>query len=88
MSLAYSAAWAVSGTSTMMTSAQADASAGVFTVSPAARAFSRDRLFSGSPTRTCTPLSFRLSACACPCEPKPITATFFALMSARSASPS
>ena len=35
----------------------------------------RDRLVAGSPTRTLTPLSFRFSACACPCDPYPITPT-------------
>ena len=51
-----------------------------------ALAFATDLLLAGRPTRTSTPLSFRFSACAWPCEPYPMTATFFAWISDRSAS--
>ena len=53
----------------MITSASAAASFGVFTLSPSACAFARERLLAGSPTITSTPLSFRLSACAWPWLP-------------------
>ena len=59
----------VSGTRTMMTSAHSHACAGSRTVTPCACAFAREPLAAGSPTRTSTPLSRRLSACACPCDP-------------------
>jgi hypothetical protein len=59
----------VSGVSTMITSAQAQASAGGDTVSPAAAARAADFDPSLSPTRTSQPESRRLSACAWPCEP-------------------
>ena len=77
---------AVSGASTITTSASATASATVFTVSPASSAFFQLFDPSRSPTRTSTPLSFRFSECACPCDPYPTTATFFSVMSFRSAS--
>jgi ketol-acid reductoisomerase len=32
---------------------------------------------SGVDVRVGLPLSFRFSACACPCDPYPMTATFF-----------
>ena len=64
-----SAGCVVSGASTITTSAHRAASATVSTVSPAAAAAARDRLDAGSPTRTSTPLSRRLSAWACPCDP-------------------
>ena len=69
MASAYSVRWMVSGASTMMTSAQALASSGVVTGSPAASARLREREPAGSPTRTSQPESRRLSACAWPCEP-------------------
>ena len=65
----YTFAAAVSGMRTMITSAHFETSATSPTSSPAACAFARDRLVAGSPTFTLTPLSFRLSACAWPCDP-------------------
>jgi hypothetical protein len=59
----------VSGESIMMTSAHAAASAIDCTFTPDASAFAADLLPARKPTRTSTPLSFRLSVCACPCEP-------------------
>ena len=52
-----------------MTSAHFETSATSPTSRPAACAFARDRLVAGSPTFTLTPLSFRFSAWACPCDP-------------------
>ncbi len=52
-----------------MTSASAAASAGVFTVTPSACAFARERLPAGRPTTTFTPLSLRFSAWAWPWLP-------------------
>ena len=66
---AYTAGAVVSGTRIMTTSAHFAASAGVVTDRPCASAFAFDLLFAARPTFTCTPLSFRLSACACPCDP-------------------
>ena len=66
---AYRARWVVSGVSTMITSAQAQASAGASTVRPAASALARDLDCAGRPTRTSQPESRRLSACAWPWEP-------------------
>ena len=60
----------------MITSAHFEASATDSTRSPAAFALSADLLPGCSPTATSTPLSWRFSACACPCEPYPMTATF------------
>ncbi len=54
----------VSGTRIMMTSAHAAASAGELTVKPAFSALAREALPSWRPTRTETPLSRRLRACA------------------------
>ena len=45
------------------------ASATETTRKPSASAFARDAEPSFNPTRTSTPLSRKLSACACPCEP-------------------
>ena len=53
---------------------------------PASVAFAREELPSRSPTRTSTPDSFRLSACACPWEPYPRIATFRPAMIEESAS--
>ena len=53
----------------MTTSAHFETAATVSTVRPAAIAFARERLVSGSPTRTSTPLSLRFSECAWPCDP-------------------
>ena len=72
----------------MTTSAHFAASAGVVTDKPCASALAFDLLFGASPTFTCTPLSFRLSACACPCDPYPMMATFFARIRPSSASSS
>jgi hypothetical protein len=72
----------------MITSAAAAASAGVFTATPSAWALGRERLPGGRPTTTSIPLSFRLSAWACPWLPYPMIATFFPLSRPRSASPS
>ncbi len=53
----------------MITSASADASAEVSTRSPCSSALARDFEPSGRPTRTSTPESRRLSACAWPWLP-------------------
>ena len=65
----YTAAAVWSGTSTMITSAHCAASATESTSSPEAFAFSAPFEPARRPTFTSTPLSFRLSACAWPCEP-------------------
>ena len=78
----------VSGMRIMMTSAHAETSATSPTLNPASVALARERLAGARPTLTLTPLSRRLSACAWPCDPYPITATFFARISARSAASS
>ena len=46
-----------------------DTTAGSPTSSPAASALARERLPAVRPTRTLTPLSFRFSECAWPCDP-------------------
>jgi hypothetical protein len=69
MSVAYRCRWTVSGTSTMIRSAQAAASAGVVTVKPAASAAARLLEPSWSPTRTSQPESCSDRACAWPWEP-------------------
>jgi hypothetical protein len=69
ISLLYIRPWLWSGVRIITTSAHFAASATVATSSPAARAFSIDRLVAGSPTFTLIPLSLRFNACACPCDP-------------------
>ena len=59
-------AWLVSGASSMITSAQAAASALVSTFRPCSCAFSRDLLPSRRPITTSTPESRSDSECACP----------------------
>jgi len=75
----------VSGASSMMTSAHLVASAAVMTLRPASSAFARDLEPSRRPIATSTPESRRLSECACPCEPYPMTATLRPWISDRSA---
>ena len=54
----------------MTTSAQAAASDTLITLKPAASAFAIEDEPSRRATATSgTPLSFKLAACACPCEP-------------------
>src|SRR5437762_222317 len=65
----YTAGAVVSGTRIITTSAHFAASAGVVTVSPWPSALPFDLLVSDRPTCTFTPLSFRFSACAWPCDP-------------------
>ena len=72
----------------MVLSASAAASAVVRTRSPSSSALARDFDPSGSPMRTSTPESRRLSACAWPWLPYPITATLRPWMIPRSASAS
>ena len=76
----------VSGTSTMMTSAHLDTSAGSPTSRPAACALARERLAAGRPMRTLTPLSRRFWAWAWPWLPKPMIATVLPWIRERSAS--
>lgn len=72
----------------MMTSAHSETSAGVPTVKPASSALARDLEPSLRPMRTSTPESRRLSECACPWLPYPMTATLRPWMIDRSASSS
>ena len=65
----YTAGAVVSGTRIITTSAHFAASAGVVTVRPWPSALLFDLLVSDRPTCTFTPLSFRFSACAWPCDP-------------------
>src|SRR5687767_11402317 len=51
------------------------------TSSPWTSARARLLLDSWRPTHTSTPLSRRFRACACPCDPKPITPTRFVRIS-------
>ena len=53
----------------MMTVDSLTASATLVTFKPSASALARDGEPSFNPTRTSTPLSRKLSACACPWEP-------------------
>ncbi len=69
MSLVKISACAVSGASSMMTSAQAATLAGVSTSRPCSVTFSRDFEPSFRPTLTCTPESRSESECACPWLP-------------------
>ncbi len=62
-------ACAVSGARIMITSAHWAASATGTAARPAASALALAGLPARTPTFTVTPLSFKLSACACPCEP-------------------
>ena len=69
MSLLKMSACAVSGASSMMTSAHLATSAGVSTSRPCSVTFPRDFEPSFRPTFTCTPESRRLSECAWPWLP-------------------
>ncbi len=69
MNSSYVAFCSVSGIVIMMTLAHLAAAAMSITLRPAASALAADLLPSRRPTTTCTPDSFRFSACAWPCEP-------------------
>ena len=69
MSFLKMSACAVSGASSMITSAHLATSAGVSTVRPCSSTLARDFEPSFRPTRTSTPESRRLSEWACPWLP-------------------
>jgi hypothetical protein len=82
----YTSRCSVSGSSIITRSASAAAWSIDTTGRPAVSAFSFDDEPSRRPTRTSTPESFRLRACAWPCDPYPTIATLRLATSEESAS--